>query len=187
MNKTESINQYLLIALAIHLFFLISLNATVSVNDITTIGETGMNIQMVVLEKSDEVFEKNLAAEVIRNKTNDSAKDQQVLLDNRKVGEKSKHTYDTYYGRIRKIIDSNKKYPLLAKQRKQEGSPKVTFTILKSGIVEDISVASSGHRLLDREARRMILLSSPFPKIPEVMGKNYLTLTVPINFKLSTD
>ena len=53
-------------------------------------------------------FMKKFASEEIRNKTNDSEEEQQVLLDNRKVGEESLNTYDTYYGRIRQIIDSIK-------------------------------------------------------------------------------
>ena len=86
---------------------------------------------------------------------------------------------------MRQIIDSNKSYPLLARQRKMEGSPKVTFTILKNGIVEKITIMSSGHRILDREARRIIMVSSPFPEIPSSMNKNSIELTIPINFKLN--
>ena len=185
MTKSDNINKYIILALITHALFLISFSFQKSVNDITTIGETGMAIQMMILETSDEVYEKSIAAEEIRNKTNDSEEEQQVLLDNRKVGEESLNTYDTYYGRIRQIIDSNKRYPLLARQRKIEGSPKVQFTILKNGIVEKISVISSGHRILDREARRIIMISSPFPEIPSSMNRNYIDLTIPINFKLN--
>ena len=88
-------------------------------------------------------------------------------------------------GFFSQIIDENKSYPLLARQRKQEGSPIVSFTILKNGIVEKITIVSSGHRLLDREARRIIMLSSPFPEIPNSMKKDSIDLTVPINFKLN--
>ena len=98
---------------------------------------------------------------------------------------KSENIYDTYYGRVRQIIDANKSYPLLARQRKQEGSPKVSFTILKNGIVEKLSVDSSGYRILDREARRIIMISSPFPEIPDSMNKDSIDLTIPINFKLN--
>ena len=185
MNRSDNINKYIVLALLLHSLFLVTFSITKSVNDITTIGETGMAIQMMILETSDEVYEKSIAAEEIRNKTNDSEEEQQVLLDNRKVGEESLNTYDTYYGRIRQIIDSNKRYPLLARQRKIEGSPKVQFTILKNSIVEKISVISSGHRILDREARRIIMISSPFPEIPPSMNKNYIDLTIPINFKLN--
>ena len=107
------------------------------------------------------------------------------MIDNRAVGDKSKNIYDTYYGRVRQIIDANKSYPLLARQRKQEGSPKVSFTILKNGIVEKLSVDSSGYRILDREARRIIMISSPFPEIPDSMNKDSIDLTIPINFKLN--
>ena len=125
------------------------------------------------------------SSEEIRNKTEDSEKEQQVLIDNRAVGDKSENIYDTYYGRVRQIIDGNKSYPLLARQRKQEGSPKVSFTILKNGIVEKLSVDSSGYRILDREARRIIMISSPFPEIPDSMNKDSIDLTIPINFKLN--
>ena len=185
MNRSDNINKYIVLALLLHSLFLITFSITKSVNDITTIGETGMAIQMMILETSDEVYDKSIASEEIRNKTNDSEEEQQVLLDNRKVGEESLNTYDTYYGRIRQIIDSNKSYPLRARQRNIEGSPKVQFTILKNGIVEKISVISSGHRILDREARRIIMISSPFPEIPPSMNKNYIDLTIPINFKLN--
>ena len=74
---------------------------------------------------------------------------------------------------------------MLARQRKQEGSPIVSFTILKNGIVEKIAVVSSGHRLLDREARRIIMISSPFPEIPASMDKDSIDLTIPINFRLN--
>ena len=185
MNRSDNINKYIVLALILHSLFLVTFSINKSVNDITTIGETGMAIQMMILETSDEVYEKSFVSEEIRNKTDDSEEEQQVLLDNRKVGEESLNTYDTYYGRIRQIIDSNKRYPLLARQRKIEGSPKVQFTILKNGIVEKISVISSGHRILDREARRIIMISSPFPEIPSSMNKNYIDLTIPINFKLN--
>ena len=185
MNKSDNINKYIILALITHSMFLISFTMNKSVSDITKIGETGMTIQMIVLETSDEIYEKNFSSEEIRNKTEDTEKEQQVMIDNRAVGDKSKNVYDTYYGRVRQIIDANKNYPLLARQRKQEGSPKVSFTILKNGIVEKLSVDSSGYRILDREARRIIMISSPFPEIPDSMNKDSIDLTIPINFKLN--
>jgi len=187
MNEPSKLNKYLLIAFIMHSFFLFSFSLPRTVNDITTIGETGMQIQMMVLKKSDEVYEKSLASEEIRNKTEDSEKDQELLMDNRKVGEESVYTYDTYFGKIRQIIDANKKYPLLSRQRQQEGTPTVTFTILKNGIVDDLSIKSSGYRSLDREARRMIMISSPFPRIPDSVNKKSITLTIPINFRLTNN
>ena len=184
MNEISKLNKYLVIAFVMHLFFLFTLTSPQTINDITTIGETGMTIQMMVLKKSDEVYDKSLASEEIRNKTEDSEKDQEMLMDNREVGEKAEQYYDTYRGKIRKIIDSNKKYPLLSQRRKEEGAPKVTFTILKNGVVTNLSIISSGHRSLDREARRMILISSPFPKIPDSVNESSISLTITINFAI---
>ena len=98
-------------------------------------------------------------------------KQQQAIFDNRLQGDKTDKIYQSYYGVIRNMLDSNKKYPLLSLQRRQEGTPVVEFTILKSGEVVNLKVNSSGHRLLDREAQKIVLKSSPFPPIPDSLGK----------------
>ena len=59
------------------------------------------------------------------------------------------------------------------------------FIILKDGSVDNLSIISSGYRGLDREARRMIIMSSPFPAIPDSISKTGITLTIPINFTLN--
>jgi protein TonB len=60
----------------------------------------------------------------------------------------------------------------------------VEFTILQNGEVTNLSVLSSGYRLLDREAQKIVLKSSPFPPIPDTIGKNSIDLRIPINFNL---
>ena len=60
----------------------------------------------------------------------------------------------------------------------------VEFTILKNGAVTNLTVSSSGYRLLDREAQKIVLKSSPFPPIPDSIGKNTIALRIPINFNL---
>ena len=69
-------------------------------------------------------------------------------------------------------------------QRRQEGTPVVEFTILKNGEVTNLSVSSSGYRLLDREAQKIVLKYSPLPPIPDSLGKSSIDLRVPINFNL---
>ena len=98
MNKSDNINKYIILALITHSMFLISFTMNKSVSDITKIGETGMTIQMIILETSDEIYEKNFSSEEIRNKTEDTEKEQQVMIDNRAVGDESENIYDTYYG-----------------------------------------------------------------------------------------
>ena len=58
------------------------------------------------------------------------------------------------------------------------------FTILGNGDVIDVKITSSGYRLLDREAQKIVLKSAPFPPIPKSLGKNRIDLRVPINFSL---
>ena len=96
MNKSENINKYIILALIVHSMFLVSFTINRSVSDITKVGETGMTIQMIILETSDEIYEKSFSSEELRNKTEDSEKEQQVLIDNRAVGDKSKNIYDSY-------------------------------------------------------------------------------------------
>ena len=114
----------------------------------------------------------------------DKEQEQQAVFDNRLQGDKAEKIYQSYYGVIRNILDSNKKYPLLSLQRRQEGTPIVEFTILKNGEVTNLNLVSSGYRLLDREAQKIVIKSSPFPPIPESVGKNSIDLRIPINFSL---
>ena len=180
----DKLQHYYALAFALHLFFIVTFKITASLQDVSSIGESGMDIQMIVIEKSDAEYESKSISENTQETTDKNEKDQEVILDDRQTGDISDRTYDTYFAKIRRIIDSNKRYPMIARQRQQEGSPKVTFTILKNGNIKDFTIRSSGHRLLDREARRMIMISVPFPKIPESLKQTSIKLTIPINFSL---
>ncbi len=185
MIREDRLQTYYVLAFIIHLLFIVNLRINTSMQDISAIGESGMNIQMIVLEKSDADYKAKGISEQTQDTSEKNKKDQEIILDDRMTGDVAKRTYDTYFAKIRSIIDSNKRYPIVSRQRQQEGSPKVTFTILRNGIVKDLSVASSGHRLLDREARRMILVSSPFPEFPSSMKDKSIKLTIPVNFTLN--
>ena len=185
MIREDKLQTYYVLAFAIHLVFIVNLSISNSLQDISAIGEAGMNIQMIVLEKSDQEYEVKGISEQTQDTSEKNKKEQEVILDDRKTGDVAKNTYDTYFARIRTIIDSNKRYPVISRQRQQQGSPKVTFTILRNGIVKDLSIVSSGYRLLDREARRMILVSSPFPEFPKSMKEKSIKLSIPINFTLN--
>jgi protein TonB len=144
-----------------------------------------MQIQMVLIKDTlddvqDDQSELSKEKETIKNKE----QVQQAVFDNRLQGDKAEKIYQSYYGVIRNILDSNKKYPLLSLQRRQEGTPIVEFTILKNGEVTNLNLVSSGYRLLDREAQKIVIKSSPFPPIPESVGKNSIDLRIPINFSL---
>ena len=182
---SDSLNRYLLISIVIHMLFFISIKNTYIRQDISQIGEQGMQIQMVLIQdKADDIQEDKSILSEKKEILKEIEQEQQAIFDNRLQGDKAKKIYQSYYGVIRNILDSNKKYPLLSLQRRQEGTPVVEFTILKNGTITNLTVTSSGFRLLDREAQKIVLKSSPLPPIPDSLGKSSIDLRIPINFNL---
>ena len=187
MNKEQSLSGYILLAFIIHVFAFVSLHHTSFVNDISKIGDSGMEVQMIFLQKKVTRSEETFSVDPIKKKEVEIQKEnKEIIMDNRKIGESVKITYNSYQAKVRQIIDGNKKYPLISRQRRQEGTVIAKFTILKNGTVDKLILRSSGYRGLDREARRMIMASSPFPPIPDNVSKSPMNFTVPINFTLNT-
>ena len=184
MNNRYTFTNYLALAFFLHLAVLVSLRSVNFTSDITRSGETGMDVQMFIIKQEINPIKETTLSESAKKKIEEKVDEQQVIMDDRKAGDRTQQTFDTWHGRVRQLIDSNKAYPLLARQRQEEGTAVARFTILKNGEVENLSVESSGYRSLDREARRMILFSAPFPRIPDSANKKSITLTVPINFSL---
>ena len=183
--QTDNLNKYVLVSLVIHAFFLMSLSITNNQKDISQIGEQGMQIQMVLIrDQQDDVQDEESINSSEKKMIKSEEKEEQAIVDNRLQGDRTNKVYQSYYGVVRSMLDSNKKYPLLSVQRRQEGTPIVEFTILQNGDVINIDITSSGFRLLDREAQKIVLKSAPFPPIPKSLGKNKIDLRVPINFSL---
>ena len=183
--QTDQLNKYIFISLVIHMLFFISFKSTYIKQDISQIGQQGMQIQMVLIQdKADDILEDESILSKEKEILKEIEQEQQAIFDNRIQGDKAEKIYQSYYGVIRNILDSNKKYPLLSLQRRQEGTPVVEFTILQNGTVSNLTVSSSGYRLLDREAQKIVLKSSPFPPIPDSIGKKSIDLRIPINFNL---
>ena len=183
--QTDNLNKYILVSLVIHAFFLMSLSITNNQKDISQIGEQGMQIQMVLIrDQQDNVQDEESINSSEKKMIKSEEKEEQAIVDNRLQGDRTNKIYQSYYGVVRSMLDSNKKYPLLSLQRRQEGTPIVEFTILQNGDVINLDITSSGFRLLDREAQKIVLKSAPFPPIPKSLGKNRIDLRVPINFSL---
>ena len=183
--QTDNLNKYVLVSLVIHAFFLMSLSITNKQKDISQIGEQGMQIQMVLIrDQQDDVQDEESINSSEKKMIKSEEKEEQAIVDNRLQGDRTNKIYQSYYGVVRSMLDSNKKYPLLSLQRRQEGTPIVEFTILQNGDVINVDITSSGFRLLDREAQKIVLKSAPFPPIPKSLGKNRIDLRVPINFSL---
>ena len=183
--QTDNLNKYILVSLAIHAFFLMTITTSNIQRDVSQIGEQGMQIQMVLIrDQNDDVQDDDSLSSSEKKTIKREEKQEQAIVDNRTQGDRTNKIYQSYYGVVRSMLDSNKKYPLLSLQRRQEGTPIVEFTILQSGDVVDLKITSSGFRLLDREAQKIVLKSAPFPPIPQSLGKDKIDLRVPINFNL---
>ncbi len=93
-----------------------------------------------------------------------------------------------YFGQIASWIDANKDYPVECKKAKEQGAVLVKFTIDRDGRLLASSIKqSSGHPRLDRAALATLARSAPFPPIPDFVGRETLTVAVPIDYALITD
>ena len=167
--QTDNLQNYILGSLIIHVIFLVSIKSSFIQRDISQIGEQGMQIQMVLIkDQVDDVKDSESLNTSEKKVIKQEEKEEQAIFDNRLQGDKTNKIYQSYYGVVRNMLDSNKKYPLLSLQRRQEGTPIVEFTILQSGDVVDLKITSSGFRLLDREAQKSYSNQRPFRLYPNL-------------------
>lgn len=93
----------------------------------------------------------------------------------------------TWQSRLFAHIARYKRYPLMARKKRQQGTVSVNFTIDTQGKVSAKRVVkSSGYPLLDQEVLNLLDRAQPLPKPPAdvLNGKNARTITIPINFNL---
>ena len=103
--------------------------------------------------------------------------------DGRALAQVQRH----YLNLIRTRILAKRSYPLLARQRRQEGTVRLRFTLSPAGrLAEGVQVVKpSGFELLDEQARQCVLAAAPFPPFPEELKRPSLTVELPIVYKLT--
>jgi protein TonB len=85
--------------------------------------------------------------------------------------------YVTYFGSIKRAIESVWEYPQLALKYGLQGKLLMEFSILGTGQLEDARILrSSGSNLLDDEALRAVRTAAPFSPIPSWIGKNRIAI-----------
>lgn len=90
-----------------------------------------------------------------------------------------------YYSLLMAHLQRNKRYPSEAKKARQQGIVTVRFSIDRSGTVTASSIKkSSGHALLDQATLDLMQRVSPLPPIPREMGRESLTIALPIDYAL---
>ncbi|MEQ9044018.1 MAG: energy transducer TonB, partial [Sneathiellaceae bacterium] len=90
-----------------------------------------------------------------------------------------------YFGRIRAILERNRRYPPQAQAMRQQGVVVLAFALDREGRLLDWRILqTSGHRLLDAEAVDLLRRVAPLPPFPAGIGGDRLDLEVPIRFDL---
>lgn len=88
-----------------------------------------------------------------------------------------------YAETVRSLIEAHKKYPLLARKGRQQGTVHVCFAIDRDGAVKWCRVEkSSGHRLLDRAASQAVYAVGRFP--PPLSDADETVFMLPVRFRL---
>ncbi|MHB1605199.1 MAG: energy transducer TonB [Leptospirales bacterium] len=87
-------------------------------------------------------------------------------------------TYSSYIKRIQERFETIGEYPQEAQQRGITGRALVTFTINKDGTLAMAHLTqSSGSRILDEEALRIVRVAAPYIPLPKSFHKQELILT----------
>lgn len=100
---------------------------------------------------------------------------------------KAKKKAADYYSLLMAHLQRKKHYPAEAKQARQQGVVTVRFTVDRSGAVTSSAIKkSSGHTLLDHATLDLMQRVSPLPPIPREMGRDSVTISLPIDYALSS-
>jgi protein TonB len=93
-----------------------------------------------------------------------------------------------YFALISSHLNRRKTYPAEARQARQQGVVSIRFTVDRSGGVSNISVRrSSGHTILDQATIALLQRVAPLPRMPASMQRESVTITLPIEYSLTTN
>jgi periplasmic protein TonB len=91
----------------------------------------------------------------------------------------------TWQGQLLGRLQRHKRYPDLARSRREEGVVHLTFSLDREGrVLSAIIAKGSGSVELDAETLALVRRAEPLPPPPPEMPGNPVTLTVPVRFSL---
>jgi TonB family protein len=92
---------------------------------------------------------------------------------------------DNYFAAIYQNIKAHEYYPDSERAQEHKGKVKLSFTVLKTGIIEKINIVQKcPYEKLNKAAKETIALSGPFIPIPENIGEEKLTFTIDMEYKI---
>jgi periplasmic protein TonB len=91
-----------------------------------------------------------------------------------------------YISKLAKWTSNFVKYPRSALRNQQEGTVRLTVTLLRDGRIRDVQVLEkSEHETLNKAATSAVKSASPYPAVPEEITGEQFLFTVPVVFKLN--
>lgn len=94
---------------------------------------------------------------------------------------------DEYIRALMAALLQHRSYPPEARRQRARGVVQLRFTVGRDGHVLASNVArSAGHAVLDEAALAVLAAADPLPAIPPSLGRETLTVTVPVEYALIT-
>lgn len=90
-----------------------------------------------------------------------------------------------YLREVRRLLERQKEYPLMAQRLNIQGVVLLQFTITADGSIQSTRLRrSSGHGLLDEAAQETVRKVGRFPPLPIALGREKLAVEIPLAFRL---
>lgn len=94
---------------------------------------------------------------------------------------------DEYIRALMAALLQHRSYPPEARRQRARGVVQLRFTLGRDGHVLASNIArSAGHAVLDEAALAVLAAADPLPAIPASLGRETLTVTVPVEYALIT-
>jgi periplasmic protein TonB len=92
----------------------------------------------------------------------------------------------SYHSMLAAKLARYKRYPSASRRRNEQGTPVLFFVVARDGSVMQASIrTSSGFQRLDDAVLDMLKRASPLPAFTDDMTEQQLTITIPVEFKLT--
>lgn len=139
----------------------------------------------VVVTVVKEVKEEKIAPKIVKELVKPLLQQNLEVEQEIKKRAKVKAQKDSYYSVIFAQIESKKRYPKKALRFRQEGSVRVSFTILKDGTLKAFKIVKkSEHNIFNKAVKKIFKKLKKFPAPPPEIGFPVeITITIQYDIK----
>lgn len=112
------------------------------------------------------------------------------VIPSKEDANKTSQIRNDYLVKLSIWLAKHKRYPMIARRKKQEDTVKVRFSIDAEGaLVRYQILEASKYSSLNNAVEKLLQNASPMPAVPEALrqGKSEFEYTIPIEYKLLSD